>query len=223
MSDEHSDVGAYALGLLEPGDRQAFEAHLARCLSCAAELAELSGTAQLLRGIGPVEEAPDEATVTTLVRRRAASQRRRTRWQVVLGAAAGVALLAGGVAVGITTAPGHGSPGAAQLTVVGERHSAADPATGVAGTVGLLAKPWGTQVTLDLSRVRGPLECELVAVSRNAERRVVAGWLVPAAGYGVPGHPGHLILEGGTSIQARDLARVEVDVVQGRTLLSIPV
>lgn len=223
MSDEHFDVGAYSLGLLEPRDRQAFEAHLARCLSCAAELAELSGMAQLLRGIRPVEAGPDEATVTTLVRRRAASQRRRSRWQVALGAAAGIVLLAGGVAVGITTAPGQSGPGAAQLTIVGQRHSAADPVTGVAGTVGLLSKAWGTQVTLDLSKVRGPLECELMAVSRNGERRVVAGWLVPAAGYGVPGHPGHLILEGGTSIPAGDLTRLEVDVVRGRTLLTIPV
>jgi hypothetical protein len=45
---------------------------------------------------------------------------------------------------------------------------------------------------------------------------------VPAAGYGVPGHPGHLIIEGGTAIPRKDLARVDVDVVNGRTLLSIP-
>jgi hypothetical protein len=52
---------------------------------------------------------------------------------------------------------------------------------------------------------------------------VVAGWLVPAAGYGVPGHPGHLVLEGGTSIRVNDLSRMEIDVVRGRTLLNIPV
>ena len=224
MSGEHSDVGAYSLGLLEAYDRRAFEDHLAGCSSCAAELAELSPMAELFRGIEPVEAAkqPGEATVTELVRRRAARQRQRTRWQVVLGAAAGIVLLAGGVAVGATTAPGHSGPGAAQLTVVGERHSAADPATGMAGTVGLVSKAWGTQVTLDLSKVRGPLDCELVAVSRNGERRVVVGWLVPAVGYGVPGHPGHLVLEGGTAIGRNDLTRVEVDVVRGRTLLSIP-
>jgi anti-sigma factor RsiW len=41
MSSEHTDVGAYALGLLEPEDRRAFEEHLAGCPACAAELAEL--------------------------------------------------------------------------------------------------------------------------------------------------------------------------------------
>jgi hypothetical protein len=229
MSIQHSDIGAYSLGLLEPQDRRAFEDHLAGCSSCAAELNALSPMAELLRGIEPVEAPgagagqPAEVAVTQLIRRRAARERKRTRWQVVLGAAAAVVLLAGGIAVGVATAPGQSGPGSAQLTVVGQRHSATDPVTGVAGTVGLVSKAWGTQVTMDLSRVRGPLECELVAVSRTGERRVVVGWLVPAAGYGVPGHPGHLILEGGTSISQNDLARVDVDVVRGRTLLTIPV
>ena len=93
----------------------------------------------------------------------------------------------------------------------------------MAGTVGLVTKAWGTQVTLDLSKVHGPVECELVAVSKTGERRVVMGWLVPAPGDGVPGHPAHLVIQGGTSIPRNDLARVDVDVVNGRTLLSIGV
>jgi len=240
MSAEHTDVGAYALGLLEPRDRRAFEDHLAGCQSCTAEVAQLAPMAGLLRGVGPVEAgaggdagaggeagagaaqdaAGGEAVVTQLIRRRAAAQRSRRRWQVALGAAAAAVLLAGGVAIGNAAAP-RGQP--ASLVVTGQEHSATDPATGVTGTVGLAAKTWGTQVTLDLSGVRGPLECELVAVSRSGERRVVLGWLVPAAGYGVPGHPAHLVVQGGTSIGGADLARVDVDVVNGRTLLSIPV
>lgn len=104
----------------------------------------------------------------------------------------------------------------------GLRHSATNPRTGLTGTVGLVTKTWGTQVTLDLSRIRGPLECELVAVSRTGERRVVMGWFVPAAGYGVPGHPGHLLVQGGGAIARGDIARLEVTVLHGGTLLSIP-
>ncbi len=222
---EHTDVGAYAMGLLEERDRLAFEDHLAGCPSCAAELADLSPMAALLRGVEPAGAAdePAQATVTELIRRRVTQQRQRRRWQAALGAAAGIVLIGGGIAAGVAVAPAHGGPPGTGVTVTGQLHSATDPGTGVAGTVGLAAKAWGTQVTLDLSRVRGPLQCELVAVSRTGERRVVAGWLVPAAGYGVPGHPGHLDLQGGTSIPLKDLASVQVDVVNGRTLLTIEV
>lgn len=49
---EHTDVGAYALGLLEEDDRRAFEAHLRGCGRCQAELAEMSGTAGALSALG---------------------------------------------------------------------------------------------------------------------------------------------------------------------------
>ena len=103
VSSVHTDVGAYALGLLEAADRQAFEEHLAGCPACAAELAELSGMKSLLSDLGPVDghrRSRPRPTSPDLVRRRAESQRRHTRRQVLLGAAAGVALLAGGVGVG---------------------------------------------------------------------------------------------------------------------------
>ena len=232
----HTDVGAYSMGLLEERDRREFEDHLAGCAACAAEVAELSPMAALLRGVEPAPRAapaagrelaagrePGGGDVTELLRRRARQQRQRRRWQVALGAAAGIVLIGGGIGVGIAAAPQDGTPPAPPLALTGQVHSATDPGTGVAGTVGLVAKAWGTQVTLDLSKVHGPAECELVAVSRTGERRVVMGWLVTAPGDGVPGHPAHLVLRGGTSIPRNDLSRVDVDVVNGRTLVSIPV
>ena len=239
----HTDVGAYSMGLLEEQDKRAFEEHLAGCPACAAELAELSPMAALLRGAelrgaelrgvepagallapgGTALPSSPETKVTELIRRRARQQRHRRRWQVALGAAAGIVLIGGGIGLGVTAARPHAGPPAPPLALTGQLHSATDPGTGTAGTVGLVAKAWGTQVTLDLSKVHGPTECELVAVARNGERRVVMGWLVPASGDGVPGHPAHLVIRGGTSIPRNDLARVDVDVVNGRTLVTIPV
>ena len=73
MSDEHVDVGAYALGLLEDEDSTAFEAHLARCPSCHAELAEFTPMKALLTGLGPVEDLDNTAErgVVDLLSRRA--------------------------------------------------------------------------------------------------------------------------------------------------------
>jgi Putative zinc-finger len=230
----HTDVGAYSMGLLEEQDKRAFEEHLAGCPACAAELDELSPMAALLKGVelrgvepallapgGTAPPSPPETQVAELIHRAARQQRHRRRWQVALGAAAGIVLIGGGIGLGIAAAPQHGGPPAPPLALTGQLHSAADPGTGVAGTVGLVAKAWGTQVTLDLSKVRGPAECELIAVSRTGERRVVMGWLVAAPGDGVPGHPAHLVIRGATSIPRNDLARVDVDVVNGRTLVTI--
>jgi hypothetical protein len=221
----HTDVGAYSMGLLEEQDRRAFEDHLAGCASCSADLAELSPMAALLKGVEPAGAAGQQAdgtNVTQLISRRATRQRQRQRWQAAVGAAAGIVLIGGGIGIGVAASQ-HAGPGAPAVAIPGQLHSAVDPGTGVTGTVGLLAKAWGTQVTLDLSKVHGPVECQLVAVSRTGERRVVMSWLVPAPGDGVPGHPAHLVIQGGAAIPRGDLARLDVNVVNGRTLLSIPV
>lgn len=226
MTVTHTDVGAYSLGLLEEQDRLEFEAHLAQCEACRAELAELSPLAGLLSGIGPVEDPADpitDASITDLVHRRATAQRRRTRWQVLVAAAAGVVLLAGGLAAGLAAAPSHPRVVTAAPGVTGTRHSAVNLATHLKGTVGLVSKAWGTQISLDLADIRGPLECQLIAVSKTGEQRIVTGWFVPAVGYGVPGHPADLLVLGGTSIQKTDLSSLDVNVVNGRTLLTIKV
>ena len=225
MSVEHTDVAAYSLGLLEQSDQDDFEAHLAQCQSCPTELADFAAMADLFAGLGPValeNEEPDQAAVADLISRRAAANRRQTRQRALVALAASVVLLAGGVAAGQAVA----SPKATPTTitrVTGSRHQATNPATGITGLVGLVSKPWGTEVTLDLSHVHGPLDCELIAVSRTGERRVMMGWLIPAAGYGVPGHPAHLLISGGTSIDLLNLSKIEIEVVHGATLLTIPV
>jgi len=223
ISDKHIDLGAYALGLLNDQDKADFEAHLATCPACAAEMATLTPVAELLKGLDPIEEPGDAAIPeppVDLLRRRAQVSRRRRRWQVAAGAAACVAALGGGLAAGITTASGT-APLAPALA--GQLHKASDASTGATGTVGLVAKTWGTQVTLDLAGVHGPVECQLIAVARNGQRKVVTGWLVPAPGDGVPGHPAHLLVQGGTAIPLSTLARFEVIIINGPTLLTIPV
>jgi hypothetical protein len=221
ISGEHIDLGAYALGLLEDQDKVTFEAHLATCDACRTELPSLSPIAGLLRGLDPVGAPADVKPPVDLLRRRAAASRRSRRRLIIASAAACAVLAGGGIGVGLAVAPGP-APAPSSLTG-GQLHTATNPANGVTGTVGLVAKGWGTQVTLDLADVHGPLECELIAVSRAGERRTVTGWLVTAPGDGVPGHPAHLLVQGGTAIGLANLARFEVIVVNGPTLLTIPV
>jgi Putative zinc-finger len=223
LSSVHTDVGAYALGLLEAADRQAFEEHLAECPACAEELAEMSGMKDLLTGIDPVDAPagePTQAEVTDLVRRRAESQRRRVRWQSVLAAAAAVVLLVVGVGVGLATAPGSPAPTTQPLVTLTVHQSAtaagSNAQTGVSGVAGLVKKPFGTQVILNL-KMKGPLECQIVAVSKTGQRTVIATWFVPPVYFGGTVHPAPLHIQGWTTIKTGDLARIDVNRVSTAT------
>ncbi|WP_433179203.1 anti-sigma factor family protein [Actinoallomurus sp. CA-150999] len=230
MSVEHTDVGAYVLGLLEEDDRRAFEEHLTGCASCGSEVESLGGMRTLLTGVAPIDGASGASPegVTDLLSRRRQAARRRRRGTLLIGVAAGAAIVAGGVTIGaVLTNPSapahnHGSP-AADLLASGERHSATDPVTHASGTVATDGRPWGTMVALDLAGVRGPLTCRLVAVTRSGQRSVVTEWAVPPKGYGVPGAPAHLQVHGGTAAQRSQIVRFDVSIENGGTLLRIPV
>jgi Putative zinc-finger len=129
---QHTDIGAYVLGLLEPEDRWRVETHVAHCPRCRAELPELSWTAATLRAVPPdlavsmLDPDPVGATaaeppphVFDLVRRQATTDhRRRRRRDVLLAAAVGVVVLAGGVAVGARVLDdGHPSDSSAESAV----------------------------------------------------------------------------------------------------------
>jgi putative zinc finger protein len=244
MSD-HSDVGAYALGLLEEADRREFEAHLARCPSCAAELQELSGTAAALRELKSMPEPTPPPAPENEDQEKAPRQRKAGTY--VIGTIAAAALLALGFVLGSrtgsepsgTASTNHTNHNAQQqynpatgkyepasgnhMVITGERRLARDTKSGAVGTIGMDAMGWGTHIGLELRNVRGPLKCRMEAVSRTGERTVIATWDVPPAGYGVAESPLPLVTHGGTSIKRQDLARFEILVKGGDKLLTIPI
>ena len=48
VQDEHIDLGGYVLGSLSGAETISFEAHLAQCAACQAELEELGGLPEML-------------------------------------------------------------------------------------------------------------------------------------------------------------------------------
>ncbi|MGI5163322.1 anti-sigma factor family protein [Spirillospora sp. CA-253888] len=243
----HVEVASYALGLLEEHDRAAFERHLPGCPACRGELAGMRELAAVLDGmplIEPVVPAagPDPAVVDDLLRRRARRERRGRAGRALLGVAAGAVLLAGALGAGAALGADRGeqaeradragrsgtaapptSDDAASVFRTGRQVAATDGRTGVAGRIAFESKAWGSRVAMRLGRVRGPLECELVAVDGRGRAHAVAGWAVPAKGYGLPGSPAPLTLQGGTALSPSQIARFEVRALgDGRTLLSVP-
>jgi hypothetical protein len=231
---EHTDVGAYALGLLDDNDRQGFEAHLNGCRACRAELAGLAEVAVTLSGADlgpttrfrpmPVPDAGDSATVTDLMLRRATAQRRQRGRRAVLSAAAACVLIGGGVGVGVAAVSSSGgTANVSTVAMVGEKRKATDPSTGVTGTVAMESVGWGTRVGLKLGKVSGPETCQLIAVRTDGSEHVVTGWTVPNTGYGVPSHPDPLVIQGGTEISRSQIKSFDIRTNDGKTLLSIPV
>ncbi|MFB6888279.1 anti-sigma factor family protein [Kitasatospora sp. NPDC056327] len=184
----HSDAGAYALGVLDPVERAAFEAHLATgCPQCTELLSELAPVEALLGEyaaaadlVNPVPR-PDPVLLDRLVAEVRASRRRGKVRRLVLVAAAAALTIAGPVVTAtVITAD---SPPAVTATAAAHRFTATDPATGAHAVVGVDTAPWGSRVTLELSGVQGPLTCHLVAVSSTGAHQTVTTWNVPATGY----------------------------------------
>jgi hypothetical protein len=256
---DHKDVAAYALGVLNDRESEQFEAHLAGCDICAAELEQLTMVSALLShvdadSLAMAEQTAQDGQVLDRMLNVVSFQRRRARARRLFAVAAAVVFVFVGVAAGAigsgvldrdssntppvanrpgpsaTSGPTSGptaqaSPSESERPIgtAGEEFEGTNPTTGVNAKLGLEQKGWGTQVTLQLTNVKGPLKCQLVAVSKNGQNDTAMTWTVPATGYGTVEQPDPLQLEGGTALPRDEIAQFEVRTFDGSTLVDIPV
>lgn len=242
---DHVDVAAYVLGALDEPEKFAFERHLAGCPRCQAELDELAGLPTLLdqvRDSGllsdllmdeppapkrqqqqrplvpmPVPAAEDKVLRGVLVDI-ASARRKRKRVGLLAAAAAAVLIIAGPlVAIGVSGGFGGGGSTTAQAEVL----TATNPVNNVAVKLALTPTDSGTNVSFDLSGARGPLNCVLYAVSRTGQKYPAASWSVPPAGYGVPGSPNPLHVDGKVGLPRSDIATFEFARDNGPDILNV--
>ncbi|WP_310726108.1 zf-HC2 domain-containing protein [Streptomyces sp. N2A] len=240
--DRHSDVGAYALGVLDAADAERFEWHLVGCDRCAAELEELMGLTPVLAEFKESAPTPDTLTAVPgprllggLLDEVAATRRGRARRRLFLVAAAVVLIVGGPLAAvsvvkgGTEQAPVPAPPLANAVRAQyaeGEQVHSVDPDTKVSAGVSMAARPWGTQVVLQLAHVKGPLSCSLIAVGKDGRRQTVTTWAVPEGGYGIPGsavkwNREPLYAAGGAALDRNEIDHFEISTLEGRRLATV--
>jgi anti-sigma-K factor RskA len=76
----HPDLAGYTLGILEPGESEAFEAHLDHCDTCRSEVRELEALPDLIATALPTSQAPADLQVQTFaaIERELRTHSRRT-------------------------------------------------------------------------------------------------------------------------------------------------
>ncbi|CAM5613409.1 zf-HC2 domain-containing protein [Kitasatospora aureofaciens] len=225
----HLAVGAYVLGVLEPAENAAFEGHLAGCPQCTEEVRQLESVQRVLAeyaastaaaGLDPAGPLPMPGgrLLDRLVAEVRAGRRRGRIRRLALALTA-TAMIAAGPAVTAAVLTAENTP---SVVAVAEQFSATDPTTGAKATVGINGQSWGSQISLQLSGVHGPLTCRLVAVSHGGEHQTVTTWSVPAGGYDEPDNRETLRTTGGAALQPHDIDHFEVR-VQGTDALLVSV
>jgi hypothetical protein len=218
-------LGAYVVGALEEGERDAVRRHLAVCPGCRREYDELAALPEYLGALtieeverGPVHAAPEmlDRLLAQVSAERAAGRRRRLV-SLIAAAAAVFVLAVAAVGFGVGSLSGGGSDSPSQPSAV--RLVGGDARTATHAVVQLQPKAWGTAMKLTLSGVPGGRRCELIAVSDDGVREVAASWTVPAGGYD---EERPLVIDGAVGIPLVDLDELQVMTMQGERLVSLP-
>ncbi len=171
----HLDVGGYVLGTLQPGEAEAFEAHLATCEVCQAEVAELGVLPPLLGRVLAAPSAPQpppglrERTLAAVERAAVepATPRRAGRQRRYLAIAAAVVLV--GAAAGIVRQVNQPSTAVAEIQLV-----AGDVGNG-SGHARIRQTAEGREVELDVQGLAPPpagsyYECWFVGEGDTLEK-----------------------------------------------------
>jgi hypothetical protein len=203
--------GAYVLGALDDLDRRAFEAHLQTCAECRARVADARPAVGLLAGltlseVGEPAPMPD-TLLPGLLR---AARRERVRHRGLLSGITAVAAACAAALV-VVLWPGGGS--APAPTPAAQAFVQLQPSP-VSAKARLVSRAWGTEIDLHCHYAKGVdqyLPYRLVVVDKQNARVDAGSWTL------APG--GEVDFVGGTSVQRRDIARVEITRTDGTPIL----
>jgi hypothetical protein len=228
---DRSQLGAYALGALEPEEAREVELHLAGCAECRTELAELEEMKQFLDEIPPeafldgppangdlllqrtLRAAREAAVDPAPVAATASKPPRRPRW---LLAAAAVVVVAGALGGGVAIGRQSVDQVVAEETPAGSKQvTATDAVTGT--TMATTVQPRGSWswVVVELKGMKAGAECQLLVTDTWGKTWVAGSWVVSqkAAQDGAR-------FSGGVLVPPDQVGSVEIRTVQGEHVVT---
>jgi hypothetical protein len=242
--EQHFDVAAYALGVLDERDAARFEDHLIDCATCAIELESLLPVVDILSEVDAdalvaTEQSRRDGVVLKRMIGEVKRERRRANSRRLYSLAAAVvvfAMLSIGAlfAGGQWLAPEQQAPtqqrSSKQLdplplsngtaiggtALPGEALSGTDPRTGVRAAMGLERKDWGTQVSFAVANIKGPLLCRLVAVRTDGSAETLSTWQVGEKGWGTAAQREPLMLQAVTALPREEIAHLQIQAIDAK-------
>jgi hypothetical protein len=226
---DRAQLGAYALGVLDPVETRQVHEHLMSCLDCQREVNELMMIRRALDQVPPeafIDGPPRDGDLVlqrTLRRARAeaVAPPRRGRAGLAVAAAVAVAVaLGGGIVLGRETVS---SPQAAPPTATSTPSNASlakgtDPDTGTTMDVALEPKKGWVWVHAQVTGLPVGAKCELFVIPKDGSPILTGSWLVSE-----DGAKNGTRLEGTALIPPADVAAVQIKTTDGRTMVTVDV
>jgi hypothetical protein len=236
---DRSQLGAYALGALQPDEVRTVDEHLAGCAECRDELAGFEEMREFLGEVPPeafLDGPPADGDLLlqrTLREVRAASVAeplvevrpttpRRSRW--LLAAAAVVviagAALGGGILIGRqSVVEQYATPTPSDTTPAGSKHvTATDAGTGTTMATTVEPRTGWSWIDVKISGLKAGAECELLVTDKNGKSYVAGSWVVSAKAASEGSKFG-----GGVLIPISQVKSVEIRTAQGQHVVTTPV
>ncbi len=226
IDHDHSLLGAYVLGVLDPRETQAVHDHLRGCADCQREVADLSGLRAAMDEVPPeafLDGPPDGGDLILRRTIRAARTEApaavlapaRPRRSLALVAAsviiAAAVVLGGGILIGRVTAPDSGNtaqPGP----------EATDPQTGATLNVALTKQAGWIRVHAVAKGIPAGEPCQLLVVRKDGQTILAGSWLVSEKGA-----KEGTTLDGSALVDPNQVQSIDVVTTNGKRYVSVPV